>query len=100
IRDLIVTGVQTCALPIYADGSGSSWSTQPWYLYFPDGRRVASNGLGGTDLYDPNGNRIRFLNSCADFPTCTQPYSLILDSSNHRSEERRVGKSGVLDGCS
>ncbi len=70
-------------LEIYADGSGADWSTEPWYLYFPDGRRVAGKGIGATDLYDPNGNRIRFVDICADFPNCTQPYTQILDSSNH-----------------
>jgi RHS repeat-associated protein len=69
-------------LEIYADGSGSSWSKQPWHLFFPDGRRIASRP-GIMELFDPNGNRIRVAGGCVDFPDCTQPYSLILDSSNH-----------------
>src|SRR2546421_7724597 len=73
IRDLIVTGVQTCALPIYFDVSeyrGNKYSP----AQFPDG--VETRGLPSMALiFHPN-NVGSFALSCEGL----------------RSEERRVGK--------
>src|SRR5206468_6293409 len=74
IRDLIVTGVQTCALPISRQGGGqepSQWRPQPEGAS-PDG---GDRGAGAEG---------------ADHRLAVRPLRLLSD--DRRSEERRVGK--------
>src|SRR5688572_30895332 len=89
IRDLTVTGVQTCALPIWrpttscrwATGSGTRWRPRTWATTRPSstswtpGRATASS------------TRPRWPGCCAT-PTSPRASS----SACPRSEERRVGK--------
>src|SRR2546430_8309503 len=79
IRDLTVTGVQTCALPIYR---GSRPPTTP---------RSGQRGRESTLTTPPSiakssAPRTRCSISCA------QPCTSFKDSNRARSEERRVGK--------
>src|SRR5204862_763253 len=78
IRDLYVTGVQTCALPIW-----SSTSPQPWSVV----RTLSSSG-GWPQSGLPGENR-----------SCRSAVSAYTSGSpgrrtTTRSEERRVGKEG------
>src|SRR5690606_40772631 len=68
IRDFHVTGVQTCALPIYSGGS------------------TGGSVVDGVQWVAP------FLSSVAPFSVAGCTLSLDVVSSFARSEERRVGK--------
>src|SRR5690606_40290258 len=87
IRDFHVTGVQTCALPIYPDmdGRGLVW------------RLIAS------DVYQANAiadrmNAIASQNSTAILYK-NDSYGTDLAQDILRSEERRVGKEGRCQGA-
>src|SRR2546421_1880363 len=79
IRDLIVTGVQTCALPIYP--YGVAFQSSAWYLVpqVVPGDQVPGAALKGdaVGVDEPFGHRAS-RGAVAD--------------SRPRSEERRVGK--------
>src|SRR5206468_7169156 len=83
IRDLIVTGVQTCALPI------SAWEKPDWGISLPrrDGRRIDLRdwfeGRAG-DVPDVAPTYYGFVPRGAVAEPGMPPYP--------RSEERRVGK--------
>src|SRR2546430_9822178 len=77
IRDLTVTGVQTCALPI--------WSRER-HLCF--GRRVLRDAHGPTP---PRGDHRRRATDPASAAS-TRPGELAPPGRVSRSEERRVGK--------
>src|SRR5206468_7217585 len=68
IRDLIVTGVQTCALPIFAHGDALAELVELAELL---GAPVMTEGVAST---------------------CSFPFTHPLYSGSMRSEERRVGK--------
>src|SRR5690606_40685695 len=87
IRDFHVTGVQTCALPIFLTGGGDQEdraSGSPMLIYEGGGFRVhiwvdeLMQGLSDDlpDLVDP--------------PSPTQLGEVVPDAG-HRTEERRVG---------
>src|SRR2546430_12023895 len=76
IRDLTVTGVQTCALPIF-------------YRLFYDGRASAYRGylsFNGTKICSTYFSKM----VCCQFDSGLS--NLAIFKSNKRSEERRVGK--------
>src|SRR5690554_8182101 len=76
IRDADVTGVQTCALPIFTEQE-PHWAWEPLEAYLE--RLMAAVERNAMD-------EIRHL--LAEAPTAYRPDSPIVD----RSEERRVGK--------
>src|SRR5206468_8842068 len=83
IRDLIVTGVQTCALPISQPAR-----SRAWFENGPSRWTRSSDCLARSKLPDSN-NRVpstRF-----DLSRIARPAGSPADS---RSEERRVGKVG------
>src|SRR5207247_3521205 len=86
IRDPLVTGVQTCALPIWPRRMPSGNRARP----LRDHREVASRAhafKGGTVLPILKGAvRSTARDSWRSLP------SALLDSEEDRSEERRVGK--------
>src|SRR5688572_31566477 len=78
IRDLTVTGVQTCALPIYGQSS----------MVLMDASRLAlvfENLLANAVQHSRNGDRI-YVNASSDGE------GLEVLVRDQRSEERRVGK--------
>src|SRR5687767_15223631 len=82
IRGKLVTGVQTCALPIFGvqDGAESKYASS----YYPiDASPVVSEKKIGIDLLDrfSHGNRVK------NIAAARRRISKL-----HRSEERRVGK--------
>src|SRR2546421_4819422 len=77
IRDLIVTGVQTCALPISAEAAAGA---EVAVTMLVDGEQVASVLLGADGVV--GGARDGLL--CVDCST--------IGPAATRSEERRVGK--------
>ena len=90
---------------ILADASGLL-SNQPWYLYFPDGRRLAGHGLKVEALYDANGNGIYFSSECYDPPPsgdCSLPYQTIRDEVgreiklDYNITDLPFGSSGKVD---
>src|SRR5206468_9713162 len=97
IRDLIVTGVQTCALPILEQTGLASCSSKCW--------RVVSVCVGGLSLVSRFGggggmswqsSRVR-----TSFPRCTGDEVVAVAWPTRmvpRSEERRVGKEGRWGG--
>src|SRR5207247_8162147 len=94
-RDPLVTGVQTCALPICSRYSGSSNPGESVKMYCVSslvsrpttGRRV-DWGLGETIA---RCSPTRALSS-VDFPTLGRPARTMVPQ--RRSEERRVGEGG------
>src|SRR5688572_32507561 len=79
IRDLTVTGVQTCALPIYAFGEAASEPTQEQTI---EAREVQRKTAYEGDCETPNKTEEEQL-ACRD---------AIRPLETGRSEERRVGK--------
>src|SRR2546425_5425628 len=89
IRDKLVTGVQTCALPIWDHGGGVQ-----------DGVRATPEALG--DVVGCGGRPADRGPSCHPFKRCVGPSAPVVppsaeasrdgDSGTYRSEERRVGK--------
>src|SRR2546430_9600088 len=80
IRDLTVTGVQTCALPIFrASGFGRCYGIWPRNQALP----IPNNSLS---------------NLCSCMTVCPCPHRWTTTSApprqRERSEERRVGKEG------
>src|SRR5206468_6004930 len=93
IRDLIVTGVQTCALPIYLDVEAGRWSGELELMVFSNprqpvrGLRVA-NPIGVASIAIPHAVAIAVASN-------TRPADRVLAGVFEvRSEERRVGKEG------
>src|SRR2546430_3639343 len=83
IRDLTVTGVQTCALPIYLHGVGLRWAPH---------RAARRRGPAGADSSEDR--RGGSEDTGAYRGAEGRPASARMD----RSEERRVGKSVDLGG--
>src|SRR5206468_9192396 len=89
IRDLIVTGVQTCALPI---------STGPYYVLVrhADRERVQALNLPVQILTFPEFGQplLDYLQGLAKIVTSTEPSVVTHEvvPPDSRSEERRVGK--------
>src|SRR3712207_8483145 len=77
IRDIGVTGVQTCALPIYPPVRIAALSPASFVRYAELGVNLFV-GLRGTDISELRG----FIES----------YRATWQAAGHRSEERRVGK--------
>src|SRR5206468_5525678 len=97
IRGLIVTGVQTCALPICRAGvqrTGGSVETE--FV----ARTSASASLNSSSA--PRCLRTNFCRSAVLAVNTSELNSLRWSSAPGRSEERRVGKecgaAGVMDG--
>src|SRR5206468_7910130 len=90
IRDLIVTGVQTCALPIYDRpdllGPGREVADERLHLGIPVGlRRAHDADVRGEPLKD----------AAEILPVMLDPVGMAAEGIRHvdeRSEERRVGK--------
>src|SRR5436305_10668700 len=84
IRDADVTGVQTCALPIY----GSTTAGPMWY----DAMKVIQQWLPDATFTPPNGTDVNgVLTTVPD--VSGQPYGQAAKQlTQARSEERRVGK--------
>src|SRR5205823_10904571 len=93
IRDKLVTGVQTCALPISGDG----------YMFVTIRARIGGKlpGCGGSDpavwhhaidvrVARPARRRLRFRRRRTHSPARAARVAA------HRSEERRVGKEGRI----
>src|SRR5688572_32099615 len=80
IRDLTVTGVQTCALPIF-DSLFLGWASVVTFQ-FGSGERLASTGF--PSAVARSGAMVWVLRKWTVF--------VISDRSLERSEERRVGK--------
>src|SRR5690606_39522506 len=85
IRDFHVTGVQTCALPIYTIDAATPKGTSP-------AKAIATNTIesSGTDTALDDSTRPH----CARSPkrSTHRWYTSVSTSSATRSEERRVGK--------
>src|SRR5206468_7525976 len=91
IRDLIVTGVQTCALPI---SDALRHRRSPKLLVAANGGRLGSDGA----------RKMRVPPASADEESCAAPCDGDTDAARvftrtgclglERSEERRVGKEG------
>src|SRR5205823_8839381 len=90
IRDKLVTGVQTCALPIlFAPEAPSGLAA-----------RTAGRVAGGEDASGlPNSRRGGQLSHAGDPPAGILGWSLADLAVAGRSEERRVGKGGWSRGC-
>src|SRR5690349_22080117 len=82
IRDLYVTGVQTCALPISAGATGAQGPTGPQGPTGADGATGANGATGAAGAAGATGA------TGAQGPTGPQ------GPAGPRSEERRVGKEG------
>src|SRR2546430_13119606 len=78
IRDLTVTGVQTCALPIYRIGRLDSRCARMIIVELPR-RQPPVTRYAALDFDDARGTKIR-------------PGKFLLACPYERSEERRVGK--------
>src|SRR5690606_40704514 len=83
IRDFHVTGVQTCALPIYM----WNWSPSPKYSTTSCGHWLASASRRPLGYFSSKWRR-SFLQNSWVFGR----FSQFVPSSSNRSEERRVGK--------
>src|SRR2546429_6795411 len=79
IRDVAVTGVQTCALPIFEDVTCQSWSRSQ------EVEPERSNGRSST-------MKVIFKPTSPTTPNAYHWNKLTRTSSYSRSEERRVGK--------
>src|SRR5207245_8432628 len=88
IRDATVTGVQTCALPIFISTSGETYDGDDEPLAETD-----ADGNVTVNLYDPAGNVIRTTVTDRSGNVVSQT-SATYDANGNvlRSEERRVGK--------
>src|SRR5205823_7694203 len=93
IRDKLVTGVQTCALPISAEtlpeGFSFEWTTLAFQQIRAGNTAAFAFGLGVVFVY---------LVLAAQFESLTLPLAVILivPMCLVRSEERRVGKEWRL----
>src|SRR5438874_3566861 len=76
IRDLYVTGVQTCALPISLEGTSN----------YPDATFTFRLSYGTVRGYEQDGKQI------VPFTDFAGLYQRSAEHENKRSEERRVGK--------
>src|SRR5206468_7490832 len=85
IRDLIVTGVQTCALPIYELGSGGA-TTHFQVFTGPDTLFPGVKGRPVANATDGAANTILVAQATRAVPW----------SKPQRSEERRVGKESTM----
>src|SRR5206468_9340402 len=89
IRVLIVTGVQTCALPIYRARQGALRGTAR------SARRDGRRGAPGRLLADDRGDRQLTTTAMPLNPPLPSSFQLASDEVHSwcaRSEERRVGK--------
>src|SRR5256886_3522725 len=77
IRDLTVTGVQTCALPIYAEGGHFARASHPRAVDF---------------ILDQIGRHPGEITLVAIGPLVNVGALIDKDAQTFRSEERRVGK--------
>src|SRR5690606_40988504 len=82
IRDFHVTGVQTCALPIYKQRT-QNFAGRGHFKLVPPGNGMASQAVSDKDYRTPcSGYRgIQLVDPC-----------IAMGLAPHRSEERRVGK--------
>src|SRR5690606_39666132 len=83
IRDFHVTGVQTCALPIYGDRGRRS----------PD-RAIRSAMLGRGVSPACSSDRSRYLSISLSMVSSSGSLAASAAARSKRSEERRVGKEG------
>src|SRR5206468_9421133 len=90
IRDLIVTGVQTCALPIFIALSGTYLSLARFGLLSTTQKaaKVDFDAIRSRPLKDPATFSVLKNTKLADVETIEFPFS----EDAERSEERRVGK--------
>src|SRR5690606_40899070 len=92
IRDFHVTGVQTCALPIYEMFPTVHDQT----LYFSSTGHV---GMGGLDIFYAKGQKSQFdkaINMGFPINSASDDFAFVVAQDDYegtiRSEERRVGK--------
>src|SRR2546421_1719654 len=78
IRDLIVTGVQTCALPIYTQAQLDEFRQMPWIK--PDYKAATLDALSKVERY------------WRRYSLSALHHQSGVRSGRIRSEERRVGK--------
>src|SRR5438270_9972451 len=97
IRDLTVTGVQTCALPIFGRGAGSAPCGTTNVLPAPTAPSRAAAAREWTITARAGATRPRFMSSPASVKARTIDAGSS-DQSDRRSEERRVGKAGRTRG--
>src|SRR5206468_8108326 len=85
IRDLIVTGVQTCALPIFTKGKAltDEWLEVMRVWHQLGGRSSATMMFGHIETYE---DRVEHLTRLRELQDETGGFTAF------RSEERRVGK--------
>jgi RHS repeat-associated protein len=69
--------------------TGSTPSSEPWRLYFPDGKIISGSSWQPLEIDDANGNAVTFNNECDDEP-CTQPYTRISDAIADSNREIRI----------
>jgi len=54
----------------------------PFYVYFPDGRRMSGHGFSVDTLYDANGNAVHLSGGCYD-SGCNQLFRKITDDTGN-----------------
>src|SRR5690606_39662240 len=102
-RDFHVTGVQTCALPIYLPDEPARLATANARdrlldaLAATTSGRTPGRGIGGGEGEVPGWSRPVLLGTSPDGIAAVTPADQLWVSGTHtgvRSEERRVGKEG------
>src|SRR5437588_1532135 len=86
IRDHCVTGVQTCAIPIWVDGQYHCFES---FLCKRNSDR-GSEGSFSDSAWSTNENKFLIIESGAH--VCSMKLAVASTVSRRRSEERRVGK--------
>src|SRR5256885_14135595 len=94
IRDYKVTGVQTCALPIFRASYGSFGSDNAGFDVAFGGPKwgnfIAANGLNSGRFLDPP--EFQVIHSKGNEQNIFDRVDLQVTGADSRSEERRVGK--------
>src|SRR5207253_8680969 len=84
IRDGHVTGVQTCALPIFLGAGDGGFAVVPDAGLVPQPTQISGSVVQTLKAEPPDGG-------CLCNTPCAEHYALT-GTPNRRSEERRVGK--------
>src|SRR5204862_5257614 len=89
IRDLYVTGVQTCALPIFAVAAQGAPQAKP------DPSHETQSAVADYNAGDYRAALVQFHDAAERGDRLAQfNYAMMLLTGEGRSEERRVGKEG------